>query len=71
MIIKEIKLIFNVETGSSADAITPNSKNNGENLTFQDANIIDMRTGANAGEVIMIQVELLKQKEVNQIIYHQ
>ena len=39
-----------VETGSSADAITPNSKNNGENLVFsEDANIIDMRTGANAG----------------------
>ena len=40
-----------VEAGSSADAITPTSKsNNGENLAFsEDANIIDMRTGANAG----------------------
>ena len=40
-----------VEVGSSADAITPNLKtNNGENLAFsEDANIIDMRTGANTG----------------------
>ena len=40
-----------VEVGSSSDAITPNLKtNNGENLAFsEDANIIDMRTGANTG----------------------
>ena len=61
-----------VETGSSADAITPNSKNNGENLVFsEDANIIDMRTGANAGGGNNDTGGVAKGKEVNQIIYHQ